>query len=311
MGASFISKYCIDTGTYTPPGVNNVGNQLSGGYNCTYGTSGVRFLNVSDNAGEIALFNNWWQEQISQYGQQINYYINGYNLSAHDYLYGEHTLLRYAPPVAMIMAIQLSNDNVVLSKFGLEGQADLTAWIGINTFTTAVTVVSGVLSANNYEPKAGDLIELAEYGSTRPGGRSGKVFEITERLDESGNEEANQIMGHYIWTIKAKRYEWNYELSAPREKKMDQVYDNKFEGAANSLPKVLETKLYSQHVDRASAKVFEYRNYAESNTGVYGDYEDNNVLVNLIGVTNQAGAITGAVATSATNTYLVAKSPNN
>jgi len=311
MGTSYLSKYCIDTGTYTPPGVNNVGGQLSGGYNCVYGTSGVRFLNVADNASEISLFNNWWNEQIRQYGQQINYYINGYNLSAHDYLYGEHTLLRYAPPIAIVMAIQLSNDNVVLSKFGLEGQADLTAWIGINTFTTAVTVVSGVLSANNYEPKAGDLIELAEYGSTRPGGRSGKVFEITERLDESGNEEANQIMGHYIWTIKAKRYDWNYELSAPREKLMDQVYDNKYEGPVNSLPKVLETKVYSQFVDKASANVFDYKNYTQSDTGVYGDYEDANVLVNLIGVTNQAGKVTGAVAASAANTYLVAKSPNN
>lgn len=311
MATSYISQYCIDTGTYTPPAVDYVGYQLSGGYNCTYGTSGVRYLNVTDNANQISLFNSWWQEQISQFGQQINYYINGYNLSAHDYLYGEHTLLRYAPPIPMVMAIQLSNDNVILSKFGLQGEADLTAWIGINTFTTTVTAVSGALSAYNYEPKAGDLIELAEYGSTRPNGRSGKVFEITERLDESGGEESNQIMGHYIWTIKAKRYEWNYELSAPREKKMDQVYDNKYEGPVNSLPKVLETKEYTQFVDKPSAEVFDYRENAQSNTLVYGDYEDTNVLVRLIGVTNQAGTVTGAVAVSGANTYLVAKSPNN
>ena len=311
MASPYISKYCVDTGTYTPPGVNNVGNQLSGGYNCVYGTSGVRFLNVSDNAGEIALFNNWWQEQISQYGQQINYYINGYNLSAHDFLYGEHTLLRYAPPIPMVMAIQLSNDNVILSKFGLQGEADLTAWIGISTFTSTVTAVSGALSAQNYEPKAGDLIELAEYGSTRPGGRSGKVFEITERLDESGNEEANQIMGHYIWSIKAKRYEWNYELSAPREKKMDQVYDNKYEGPVNSLPKVMETKEYSQFVDKTSAEVFNYVEHTNSNTSVYGEYEDTNILVNLIGITNRSGITTGAVAVSGGASYLVAKSPNN
>jgi len=311
MASPYISKYCVDTGTYTPPGVNNVGSQLSGGYNCTYGTSGVRFLNVSDNAAEINLFSGWWKEQISQYGQQINYYINGYNLSAHDFLYGEHTLLRYAPAIPMVMAIQLSNDNVVLSKFGLQGEADLTAWISITTFSTTVTAISGSLSAQNYEPKAGDLIELAEYGSTRPGGRSGKVFEITERLDESGSEEANQIMGHYIWTIKAKRYEWNYELSAPREKKMDQVYDNKYEGPVNSLPKVLETKEYTQFVDKAATNVFNYTDYAASDTNVYGEYQDTNVLVNLIGATNRAGITTGAVTVSGGTAYLVANSPNN
>jgi len=310
MATSYISQYCIDTGTYTPPAVDYVGYQLSGGYNCTYGTSGVRYLNVTDNANQISLFNSWWQEQISQFGQQINYYINGYNLSAHDYLYGEQSLVKYAPPIPMVMAITLSNDNVILSKFGLQGEADLTAFIAITTFTSTVTAISGSLSASNYEPKAGDLIELAEYGSTRPGGRSGQVYEITERLDQSGGDEANQILGHYIWTIRAKRYEWNYELQAPREKLMDQVYDNKFEGTANNLPKVLETKEYTQFVDKDSVNVFDYAQYPQSNTSVYGDYEDTNTLVNLIGVENRAGRTTGALAASA-NVYVVIPSPSN
>jgi hypothetical protein len=308
---SYISKYCVDTGTYTPPGVDDIGPQLSGGFNCAYGTSGINYLNINDNQSQIALFGSWWQEQISQFGQQINYYINGYNLSAHDYLYGEMPLVRFAPPIPMIMAITLSNDNVILRKFGLEGQADMTALVSIATFTNTVTSVSGVLSAYRYEPKAGDLIELAQYGSTRPNGRTGKVFEITERLDEADNEQNNQLLGHYVWTIKAKRYEFDYELSAPREKKMDQVFDNKYDGPVNSLPKVLETKEYTQFVDKPSANVFDYRENAQSNTSVYGDYEDTNVLVNLIGVTNRAGTVTGAVAVSGVNTYLVAKSPNN
>jgi len=307
---SYISQYCIDTGTYTPPGVDDVGPQLSGGYNCVYGTTGINYLNVSNNASEIALFNSWWQEQISQFGQQVNYYINGFNLSAMDYLYGEMPLVQYAPPIPMIMALTISNDNAILSKFGLQGQADLTAVVSIATFTNTVTAISGSLSAANYEPKAGDLIELSQYGSTRPNGRSGQVYEITERLDQSGGDESNQLLGHYIWTIKAKRFDFNYELEAPREKLMDQVYDNKTDGLVNNLPKIIETKEYTQFVDKVSETVFDYTQNSQANTSVYGDYVDNNTLVNLVGVSNTRGQTTGALGASA-STYVVLESPSN
>jgi hypothetical protein len=306
---SYISKYCINTGTYTPPGVDDVGPQLSGGYNCAYGTSGINYLNVNDNASEIALFQSWWQEQISQYGQQVNYYINGYNLSAHDFFYGEMPLVQFAPPIPMVMAIQISGDNAILSKFGLQGQADLTAYITINTFTSTVTAISGALSAANYEPKAGDLIELAMYGTTRPNGRSGQIYEITERLDQSGSDDSNQLLGHYVWTIKAKRYDYSYEINAPREKLMDQVYDNKYDGEVNSLPKVIETKDYTQFVDKTSQKVFDYRENAQANTSVYGDYVDTNTLVKVVGV-SLSGTNVGGIAAN-TTTLVVADSPSN
>jgi hypothetical protein len=209
------------------------------------------------------------------------------------------------------MALTLSNDNVVLSKFGLQGEADLTAIIPIDTFYSTVTAMSGVLSASNYEPKAGDLIKLSEYGSLRPGGRNGRVFEITERVDEMGGEN-NQLFGHYVWMIKAKRFDYNFELDAPREALMKQVYDNKADGYLNNLPKILENKAYTQFVDKDSTEVFNYKENTQSNTSVYGDYDDNNTLVNLIGVTNGQGALTGSLGASATPaTYVVVKSPNN
>jgi hypothetical protein len=299
----------MDTGTYSAPGTDQAGYQLSGGYNCVYGTSGVRYLDVGNSQTERLLFNNWWKEQIAQYGQQVSYYINGYNLSAHDYFYGEQPLVRFSVPIPIVMALTLSNDNVILSKFGLQGEADLTAIIPIDTFYATVTAISGVLSAANYEPKAGDLIELSEYGSLRPGGRSGKVFEITERVDEMGGEN-NQLLGHYVWMIKAKRYDFTYELDAPREALMDQVYDNKADGLQNNLPKIIETKEYTQFVDKDSKQVFDYSENSQSNNSVYGDYDDDNTLVNLVGVTNAAGGTTGALGASA-STYVVVQSPSN
>jgi hypothetical protein len=304
-----IAQYCINTGPYVPPGTSQVGYQLSGGYNCVYGTSGVRYLDVGNNESEQQLWNNWWKEQIGQYGMQVSYYINGYNLSAHDYFYGEQPLVRYSVPFPIVMAIQLSNDNIILSKFGLEGQADLTAIIPIDTFYATVTAISGVLSASNYEPKAGDLLQLTEYGSTRPGGRNGRIFEITERVDEMGGEN-NQLMGHYVWMIKAKRFDYNFELDAPREALSDQVYDNKVEGQVNNLPKVLETKAYTQFVDKDSKEVFNYKDNTQANTSVYGDYDENATWVNYVGVAGAQGQTTGALGASAT-TYVVVQSPDN
>ena len=135
------------------------------------------------------------------------------------------------------------------------------------------------------------------------------MFEITERVDEMGGEN-NQLLGHYVWMIKAKRFDFNYELQAPRERLMDQVYDNKADGEQNNLPKIIETKVYNQFVDKDSDNVFNYVEHPDSNTNVYGDYEDNNVIVNLVGTKNPAGAVTGALGASAT-TYIVVKSPSN
>jgi hypothetical protein len=92
---------------------------------------------------------------------------------------------------------------------------------------------------------------------------------------------------------------------------MDQDYDNKFDGQDNNLPKILETKEYTQFVDKDSKEVFNYDENTQSNTGVYGDYEDNNILVNYVGVANTSGATTGALGVSGTNAYIVLQSPNN
>ncbi len=123
--------------------------------------------------------------------------------------------------------------------------------------------------------------------------------------------ENNQLLGHFVWMIKAKRFDFNYELDAPREALMDQVYDNKFDGQVNNLPKVLETKEYTQFVDKDSQQIFNYNENTQSNNSVYGDYEDNNILVNYVGVTNASGASTGALGASGTNAYVVVQSPNN
>jgi hypothetical protein len=91
---------------------------------------------------------------------------------------------------------------------------------------------------------------------------------------------------------------------------MNQVYDNKVEGQVNNLPKVLETKVYTQFVDKDSQEVFNYKENTQANTNVYGDYDENAVLVNFVGVSSPEGVTTGALGASA-NTFIVVESPNN
>jgi len=332
-----ISQYCVDTGPYVPPGTTNpVGTNIPGAASCSIGN--LRYLDITTNAYEIQLFNNWWNEQISQYGMLVYYYVNNYTLSGHDFFYGEQPLAGFLPPFNLVMAITLNNDSIILSKFGLQGEADITGVISINTFTNALSTssLSSVTSQYNFEPKAGDVIELVEYGATRPNGRSGQIFEITERVDQKGGDR-NQLLGHYIWTIKGKRYDYTFEPNAPRENFSDQVFDNKADGLVpldignNGFnARVIDDKAYPQNVDHLTkntvynyttnhnAPLSGYLSYSgnsgttgKPDTGVYGSYESNITLVDLYGGNLLHPAASAAGVEGRPLTYLGFPSTNN
>jgi len=326
-----IAKYCVDTGPYIPPSVT------TGNSECLSGS--LRYLDIDSTQTERNLWENWWDEQIKQFGMKTSYYINAYTLSGHDFFYGEQPLAGFLPPLDMIMCLTVNNDSIILSKFGIQGNADITAVIAIKTFTSTLTAssLSGIASRYTYEPKAGDLIELSEYGRTRPNGRSGQIYEITERVDQRGGE-TNQLMGHYVWMVKGKRFDYTYEPNAPREALSKQVYDNKFDGRVplnTGTPgadvRVIEDKAYPQNVDKQSrTNVYNYIQNANAplsgyltydgtapktgkpNTGVYGSYDDGSVLVNLYaggGAHTPSASALGS--NNSENTYLGLRSPNN
>lgn len=221
------------------------------------------FLDKSANASEIGLFDSWWQEQIRQYGTKIDYYTNGYALSSHDYLYGEDPLAKFATPIQLIAVIDVSNDSHILSKFGIQSTADITMVVSITVFHQ--------LFGPDAEPKSGDLIHLKEYGADRPGGREGQIYEITERDDEV--PMTNQLMGHYVWTIKGTRFDYSFERGAKREAKMDQVFDNVSNGITSSpVLSASDPKLYTDNATDAGKKVFDY-GVEGVNTDVYGEFQ--------------------------------------
>jgi hypothetical protein len=177
----------------------------------------VRYLNKNNNTNERENYSKWWKEQIEQYGTRTSYYTHGYSLTSHNFLYGEDPTSMFLQVPNVIMITDITNDSLMLSKFGIMADCDMTAVVHISSFYEKFGC--------GFEPKAGDLIQLTEYGADRPGGRSAPIYEITERDDEY-LPMTNPLIGHYVWYIKCKRYEYSYEPGLRTGPNNKQISDN-------------------------------------------------------------------------------------
>ena len=180
----------------------------------------VRYLDKSKNDNERNLISGYWKEQIEHYGAEVTYYTHGYTLSTHYYLYGEDPTTPFVSAGPVLMLTDITNDAIMLSKFGIMADCDMTCVLHLSSFQE--------FFGQYREPKAGDLIELKEYGGygDRPGGRGAPVYEITERDDQNLQFNANALMGHYIWVIKCKRWEYSSEPGTPKEPLNVQINDS-------------------------------------------------------------------------------------
>jgi hypothetical protein len=222
----------------------------------------VRYLNKSLNANERENYSKWWKEQIEHYGVSTTYYTNGFGLTSQDLIYGEDPTSTYLSSGPVIMVTDITNDSILLSKFGIMADCDMTAVIHISSFYE--TFGFGA------EPKSGDLIELKEYGGfgDRPGGRGAPIYQITER-DDQYLPLTNHLMGHYVWYIKCKRFEYSSEPGVHAEPVNTQPDDS---GGYGRLPEgVNPAELTVSEPDSADAeagKIFEYGDLSNP----YGNY---------------------------------------
>jgi len=223
--------------------------------------NGLRFLDKQVNCNERDNYKGWWIEQIYQYGTVIDYYKNNTTLDSVDPLYGEEPTQIFSNPEKLIFAITLNENSVVLQKFGLIADDELTGFIPIESYTRSMSSEGDP----NPEPKSGDVIELTEFGSSRPGKRGPKKFEITERLDQDV-EQLNPLLGHYVWLIKAKRYDYSYEQGIQAEIGLEQPTDDTYHGGLSGDQLLEDDQYYFEDVDRTSRNIFDY--------SVYGDYDD-------------------------------------
>tara|TARA_R100000152_G_C6776263_1_gene205258 strand:- start:948 stop:1799 length:852 start_codon:yes stop_codon:yes gene_type:complete len=229
-----------------------------------------RFTDKDVNKCERLVISWWWFEQIALYGQKVTYWQNPYNTLSADgipgagpgNIYGEEPTKVFKDPKAIIILMELNENAVILQKYGFDSDDEFTAYIHISAFYHTF----GELQ----EPKAGDIIELTEFGDDRPEPRTGKKFEITERLDEDV-ARINPLAGHYVWQIKAKRYDYSFEPGLSAEGGSDQVYDDKFSGLLDGGSQDRSSpKSYDGDLEELSKQIFDYSGFDYDN--VYGGY---------------------------------------
>lgn len=206
----------------------------------------LRYLNKHFNQQERSNFNGWWKEQIEIFGQEVSYYSNTTTLSASNFLYGEEPDAGFNGPKELVVLLNLNNDSLLLSKFGILADSDLAGVIHPEHYT--------LLYGLSSEPKSGDLMRLSEFGIDRLNypKRGPNVYQITEVIDEF---QGNPIAGHYVWFFKAKRYDYSFESNSPGSGQGNIPLDDN--DAANE----------------AGLNNFDYQNENPcDNTSVYGNY---------------------------------------
>ena len=226
-----------------------------------YYTSTGRFTDKSNNSNERDnLFKVWWKDQIAQYGTSTTYFVRDFTLSAADKFYGENTVSGFKSGTTLVMVMNLSDNSITFSKFGLTSDDEVEAYIDISTYQS--TLSSSYVSGEVIEPKAGDVFQLTEFGNDRPGGRDGKYFEITERVDESINT-INPLQGHYLYKIKARRFDFSYTDNDVEEGASEQITDDGLSGKT--------TDTIQDYINDLDTEQATYFNYGD-NDDVYGDY---------------------------------------
>jgi hypothetical protein len=229
----------------------------------------VRYLNKTINDNERELFSRYWKEQINHFGVETTYYTHGYSLTSHNFLYGEDPTSVFLSSGPVVMLTDITNDAIMLSKFGIMADCDMTAVVHISSYYETF--------GQGMEPKSGDLIELKEYGGfgDRPGGRGAPIYEITERDDQNLQFNANGLMGHYIWVIKCKRWEYSSEPGVLAEPLNTQINDSeeygRMEGSLNPDESVMP---YPDSVDGTQKCIFDHdATDISKDYGYYGGFD--------------------------------------
>ena len=247
---------------------------------------------------ERLIYSTSYEFLINSYGVEIDYYVNGFDITKANLIYGEHPLQEYSQPFVIKAYLENVNESFQLGRFGYESDDTVVLYISINTFQEKFieilhdeydipitdnlgnplavdTIISNFLQERNLriEPKSDDLISLTSFGCDRPGGRGNKIFRISEVKDQSIQDGINPLGGHYVWKITATRYETSHETNSPQEVGNDQVYDNLFSGKETStdFPSLTtQPKAYDYDVDTDSKE--NVYDMSRNDNSLYGEY---------------------------------------
>lgn len=231
-----------------------------------------RLVNAENLQAEQLIYDLAYRDLINNHGIDIKYYIRPFDLTSANKLYGEEPTSVFESASGIQMYVELSQDAVNLSQFGFDPGDEFTGFIHIDTFQRTMSASDSYSSIDEVEPKSGDLVEITGLGCDRPGGRSANIYEITERRDEDISS-INPMLGHYVYRVRAKRYEYSFEPNAPQEAKNDQVYENSQFGTLStniSEDSVSDPKTYNWDVDDESQQ--NVYDMDVNDTSIYGSY---------------------------------------
>jgi len=264
-----------------------------------------RYLNKNLTDHERGLFGQWWEELINRFGTRVEYYTYNYSLSTQDYLYGEEPTAKFSPANNINIMIDIPNEAILLSKFGLQTNSDFTAVITVEDFQDVF--------GKNAEPKSGDVIRVIEAGWSQdelpptsndvhkqlctmkhpvsPATffytvtdknfiRCPQLYEITERDWQEFSMGTNTLLGHYVWVIRGKRFDYSYQPLIRPECKQGVVSDETRTGILTGgtqnpdLQDPSPEKGYSGNVtDDSNENIWDYDKDGDGDSSdVYGEY---------------------------------------
>lgn len=232
-------------------------------------SANCEIFNADNFQGEQVIYDSAYKDLIKNYGTNVNYYVNTYNVSAADNMFGEDPIARYSEPRRIRMYVEVGANAISLMKFGFVSEEEFTGYLHIDTFTTLFSSLSYGSFGQRVEPKSGDVVELVDY-ACRPGNRGPRMYEITERVDEDISA-INPLYGSYVYRLKGKRFEYSFEPGLSGESGNNQVFDNTFSGVLSStIQDVSPSKSYPGNADNDSkTKVYDQ---TINKTDIYGTY---------------------------------------
>ena len=269
------------------------------------GEDNFRYLNKNLTTNERELYDMYWNELVNKYGTRVEYYTYNYSLTGHDYLYGEHPAAHYSEPHHINIMINLPNEAILLSKFGIESTTDFIGIVTVRDFQNSFGYMS--------EPKSQDVIRLVEAGwgtdelpavtgnvirqlntmksqlsaatfvydvSDKTWMRYPQLYEITERDWQELSMNINTLLGHYVWVLKGKRFDYSYQPGIVPEGRQGIVSDETITGILSggsqdiNIQNPQPEKPYPDNVTNDSNNnIWDYSKGSQTrNTGAYGDY---------------------------------------
>lgn len=234
------------------------------------------FADPSNFQAEQALYNSHFGELINNYGVEIGYLVNTFDPDAMNPIYGEHTTMYWLSAVSIKAYIEMENGSPLYTVAGFDSPDTLKIYLHIDDFETKFENLS-YFQNHPVEPKSQDKIIVYPFGCDRPNGRTAKIFEVTEALDEDVSE-LNPVMGHYVWRLKAVRSEHNFATNEPREGYNQQNDSTAYFGKLSStlfpeLTSILtDNKIYDANADETVQEQVFPPSTSGNNGSAYGTY---------------------------------------